>query len=427
MKKIVLIMSMIACILLTACDGDGSDAEKQSQISGVSEIVLYDAYDLKLSVKAIESSEGNRKSIILNMSNDQEQKITATLDEWTVNGTYRIGEHFNMFLDPLSDGKKVMEEMSTLVYTEEIDSIQALRFHLSIWDENYNIIDEQEIDVTFEENLVFALDYNNFLGAKVDEQILLDDERVQVTLLEWGRNPDNNYVETVVCIDNKSDETIPAMISGMNINGIFFDVSERVNFLAPGQKTYADASILISDVEDEEITSIWDIELMILTDESENTGSASYSGGAFYPLILAEKGEVEELFITGKPLESLDDVHISYVDQAVKEWSDGGGYYDWNLAVVNDSDENVEVAIIDVLIDGVPEDTWHDQMNDCTLYFAENEVGAHSSRNVSISLSCYEKLIERPELTFRFQIRSMAGGAVITTGEEVITIAPDQE
>ena len=429
MKKIILIMSLIVCVLLTACKKDVTDQKNESlnQSSGVSEVLLYDANDLKLSMKAVYSAEGNRKSVVLNMSNGRNEEITATLEAWTLNGTYRISEYYTMFLDPMEDSKKVMEEVSSLVYTEEIDSIKEIAFHLSIRDGNYDMIEEKDIHIVFEENLIFALDYNSFLGAKVNEQILRDDEHVKVTLLEWGRNPDNNYVETIVKVENTSDEMIPAMISGMNINGVFFENKSRVHFLEPGYKCFLTTNALISEFEDEGITSVVDIEMLIMTEECENTGIVNYSGGSWYPVILAEKGETEEQVITGELLTTFEGVDISYIGQDESDWAYGGGAYDWNLSVVNNSDENIKIAIVDVLIDGVPEEIWHNQMQDCSLYFASSDVGAHSKRNVSISLSCEETMIERPELTFKFQIRSMAGGSVIATGEEVITITPDQE
>ena len=427
MKRFIVLISLIACMLLTACGKDIGNSAIASQKSkpGVSEVVLYEGHDLKLTMKAIYSIQGHRKSIVLNLDNDHTQPINVKCDQWIFNGTYVLSESALMYLDPLEDGKKVMEEMSELVYSEAIDSVREVCFHLSITDENYDMIDEQDVHIEFDKNLIFELNYNAYLGAKVDTQILKDDEYAKITLLEWGWNPDNNYIETVISVENTSDETIPVMISGMNINGIFFQLKTNMNHLEPGQKCFLTDYLLVSEFEDEGITSIGDIELIIMTDESENTGIVSYTGGSWYPVVLAEKGENAEVFLTGEPLESLEDVHISYVGQSETEWSDGGGYYAWNLAVVNDSDENVQISMIDVLIDGIPEETWHDQVDKCTLYFAGGEVGAHSNRNVSISLSCYEALIERPELTFKFQIRSMAGGAVIATGEEVITITPD--
>ena len=133
MKKIILIMSLIVCVLLTACKKDVTDQKNESlnQSSGVSEVLLYDANDLKLSMKAVYSAEGNRKSVVLNMSNGRNEEITATLEAWTINGTYRISEYYTMFLDPMEDSKKVMEEVSSLVYTEEIDAIKEIVFHLA--------------------------------------------------------------------------------------------------------------------------------------------------------------------------------------------------------------------------------------------------------------------------------------------------------
>ena len=140
--------------------------------------------------------------------------------------------------------------------------------------------------MTFEKPLAHAVEYDQIRDAKADTQVLLENEAVKLTLIEWGKNPDNRSVSTIVCVENHSDMTIPAMISGLRINGIYFQSSELVNHLGPGQKCYAQTSILESEIESAGIMSIQEVEVMILTDESQNTGSVSYAGGEWYPIVL---------------------------------------------------------------------------------------------------------------------------------------------
>ena len=79
---------------------------------------------------------------------------------------------------------------------------------------------------------------------------------------------------------------------------------EYLSLLPPigKDKCFLTTNALISEFEDEGITSVVDIEMLIMTEESENTGIVNYSGGSWYPVILAEKGETEEQVITGELL-----------------------------------------------------------------------------------------------------------------------------
>ena len=121
MKRFIVLISLIACMLLTACGKDIGNSAIASQKSkpGVSEVVLYEGHDLKLTMKAIYSIQGHRKSIVLNLDNDHTQPINVKCDQWIFNGTYVLSESALMYLDPLEDGKKVMEEMSELVELPE--------------------------------------------------------------------------------------------------------------------------------------------------------------------------------------------------------------------------------------------------------------------------------------------------------------------
>ena len=81
MKRFIVLISLIACMLLTACGKDIGNSAIASQKSkpGVSEVVLYEGHDLKLTMKAIYSIQGHRKSIVLNLDNVQNQILSPEL------------------------------------------------------------------------------------------------------------------------------------------------------------------------------------------------------------------------------------------------------------------------------------------------------------------------------------------------------------
>ena len=423
MKKFLSMILMISCIFLMACSGTSGSTSDVPE-DGVSEILLYDANNVKVKIKAAYSVEEKSNNYVLLMENANDQEMDIFMENIVVNQKYKIQDYMGGFVEPLSNEKDSMGELSLMAYNEGLTYIDSIRFHLTIQDENYEVIEESDFDIVFEKPLVHALEYNKFMDAKAAQQVLYEDEKLKLTLVEWGQDPSNkSYISAIVCFENNSDETIPVKISGMGINGHYFSGSDSVDFLKPGQKCYGYYSILRSDVEDEGITSISEVNLLILTDESQNTGIVNYDGGIWYPIVLEEQGDVEENFVEGEVLYEAEDVRVSYIDQEKTEWTDGGGHYAWNLAVVNNSEENIRVSMIDVLVDGIPKDSW--ETNDQNIYLASADVPAHSNRYVDISTSFYGELLPQPEIQFRFQLRTMSGGAVIATSEETITLTPE--
>lgn len=454
MKKILLLMAMLGCMLLMACSGDGQNsasdnndglAQKSEGAEGIlpdentadsaddgdgvlSTAVLYDDHGIQLVFEASLSVSTNRRCYALHCINSNNVEYIVTAEHWLINDSIVIGEESWISLDPLSEEYNTHEEITNTLYMLGISEIESIQCTVYIRDENYEDVDEKEIAMTFSNPLESSVIYDIFMEAKAGRQVLLDDENVTATLLGWGQDPDSNYVRGLVYFENKSDGQIPVKVSGMTINGLFFENFDRVNFLAPGESCYSTCELLISEIESENITSITDIELMLMTDESQNTGTVNYDGGVLYPVTLEVKGENTSAFETGEILETVGDVQISLISQEIKEHvSSDGGVYENKLAIVNDSDENIEVVLIDVYVDGAALDIWKSEHPEAAFFISDKEVAAHAKRYATINVSTYEGDVISPEFTFKFQIRSMAGGAVISTGNEQITITPDIE
>ena len=423
MKKFLCMILVISCMFLMACSGTSGKAS-DVPLDGVGEVVLYNANNMTLTLKAVYSMENKSKDYVLFMENANDQEMRVSMDGIVINQKYKIQEMLGGYVDPLTNEKDSSSELSLLMYNEDLLSVDSIQFHLKLYDQEFQLIEDADYEIVFEKPLIHTLAYNKFMGATASEQILYEDEKLKLTLMEWGQDPSrDSYISAIVCFENNSEESIPVMVSGMGLNGIYFDGSDPVNFLKPGQKSYATYSILCSDVEDEGITSISEVSLLILTDESQNTGIVNYDGGVWYPVVLDEQGDVQKDFAEGEVLYEDEDVRISYIGQEKREWTDGGGYYKWNLAVVNNSDENVRVAMIDVLVDGTPKDTW--ETNNQVIYLASADVPAHSNRYIEISASYYDELLPQPEIQFRFQLRTMSGGSVIATSEEAMTMTAE--
>ena len=420
MRKMLYGMLLLGILLFTGCNKKPMDVQisASAKAEGVSEVVLYEEHGFTLNLKAVDSIEGNRKVYVAEIFNSTDKAFTIYMDEIVFNDIYVVGETEVFYMKPLEGCKNILEEMAITAYTEGIESIHSIEFHLSIRDENYQVIDDCLIDMDFVQPIVHAVDYNLYKDAKAETQILEENESVKLTLIEWGKNPDNNHVTAVVCIENASDQIIPATITGMMINGVYFRTTDKVNYLKPGQKCYAQSYLLENDIENAGIKSIEEVALMILSDEAQNTGTHNYVGGVWYPIQLSEKGVSEATLADGELLDNVDGIEVFYLGMDETQWSEGG-YYTWNLRVVNGTDEHARVGWMDVFVNGVPYDQWKEEHPGCDLYIANGEVGANANRAVSINLS-YDEKIARPEISFKFHIRSIGGSSVLGIGNETI-------
>ena len=425
MKKIIYEILFLGCLLFVGCEAATME-EKTSlvKVDGVSDIVFYENFGLTLNLKAVDSIEGNRKVYATEVTNSTEKEYVVLLSEIVFNDMYVIGEDEMFFADPLKTSKNLLEEMAKVAYSENVPYVTSWQCHLIIKDETYTVVEDCILNLDFDKPLVHAVDYDAYKEAKADGQILEENEWVKLTLIEWGKNPENSYLTAIVCIENQSDQIIPATISGMMINGAYFRTTDAVNYLEPGQRCYAKSSVLESEIENAGITSINEVQVLILTDETQNTGTLSYAGGSWYPIVLEEKGVADETMMTGEVLDLIDGIEISYSGMAGRDWSqDGndGGCYEWKLAVKNDTDEHIRIGMKDLLVDGVPYDTWKESHPETDIYIRDSDVGANASRNMSICLS-YETKIPRPEISFKFHIRSMGGSSVLGESDTMITL-----
>ena len=434
MNNKLFFLIVLASVFLTACDGGKAHSSaignasmnvQGENLEGIQDAVLYEDCGVKVSVMAVESSADAKTSYVLRMDNQNDEEFKLSLTDWIINDTFRIGTEEYLYAEPHCIECNEMTQLSELIYYEDIQAITSIQCHLEIRNEAYEIVAETDIAHELSQPLVSGEVYDVIKGAKAGEQVLVDDENVQVILKGWGKNPSSNYVQGIVYFENKGENQIPVMIDGISINGIFLDIFDHVNFLKKGDSCYSSFDLLESEIEDEGIESITDVQLLVMTDESQNTGNASYGGGEWYPVKLDEKGEMEAVFETGEPMEILEDVEISYVGYEFTEWSNGGGNYRWKLAVINNSDENIKIAVTDCFIDGISEEEWNVSEKDRSFFLSDTDVGAHSNRYIYANISCYDEVEVISDIKFKFQIRSMAGGGVICSGKEQFTLKPE--
>ena len=132
-----------------------------------------------------------------------------------------------------------------------------------------------------------------FMGALAEEQLLLDNEQLRVTLLGLGFSPEE-YVEKLCCqlrVENRSGETLPFLIKGMAVNGSFFEASSPLVNLSPGTLSFPCVSLSSSTLEDRGIDSIGELSLWLRAGEAAQGGAFIDSPGSWYPVVLSRSGQ----------------------------------------------------------------------------------------------------------------------------------------
>ncbi len=300
------------------------------------------------------------------------------------------------------------------------------------WDEDGNekMLMEKPFEVSFPDHFTPELICEPSYDMLAGEQVLSDENGVRITLNGCGGYYGAaDGISGILCIENHSGKAIPYRISAAEVNGrtveIYTDGAGSGN-LPDGAMRYFDFRVSESTLEEAGITSVAEMQLQILTNAEQDTGvSIRSAGGSWYPLKLVQHGDPSDTFEAGEVIYEDDWVRLGYIDTRI-DWypedeyrDEAYGYCNWDVGVVNKTDENIELQLADQVVDGVPRDE-----DDRKPFFKSEEIGPHAKRNTYIFLRIEENQV--PEISFRIQVRRQGGGSLLNYAEDVVTIAPGE-
>ena len=229
------------------------------------------------------------------------------------------------------------------------------------------------------------------LDARAERQVLLDNDRVLVTLEGMGTSPAQRpgSLSFLLRAENRSDRTLPLKACACAVNGAYCDRSSDTFSLAPGAVCYLYTYLLDSDLSGQDISAIDSVSLRLLTDSSENLSPMGWKGGAWYPVALSESGQ------GGGPPEVRE---ILYENQWIRigfvGWEERAPYYagdtrryTWTLVVWGVGDKNLYLFQPD------EEDGY---------YLSNSEIGAGFWTLVKVNVNVTDGT-ERPQLTIRLR------------------------
>ena len=406
---------------------DVESGEKRSRgFSFDDGISVYDKDGISVSLFPYKDQEDGRASCMAVLENTAEKAVAVSFDNLVINGRFAETGYNTFTLDPGETEYRDLDSAQKTAYMLARERIQSISCDMVVEDyETYEEIDSRKVQAEFPASAGTAVSVLPVLGARAREQVLLDNDSVRITLLGCGgilghfsSNPD---LSGVLYFENKTDDKqLPVGIDGVALNGFSVDFSGNKTTLQPHRGAYIDFYVTTMTLEKQEITSLADISLLLIANEEELTGTVNYSGGSWYQLELSEKGNADIQEDFGELLLDNGSFRVYNRGQSTKDISDWSDTYAdiayfWDLMLVNDSDDNAEFRVTDVRLNGEPD-------TENQIYLTE-DVGAHTRRLVQIS-DYYFSGDSRPVLTFKPQLRTLGGGTILYTGDD-ITIRPD--
>lgn len=245
-------------------NSQSESAKKDSLNSSVNieEKVIVDRDGIKITAKSLSYDIFGAELKVL-IENNSSQNITVQARDFSING---------IMVDPsmsadVASGKKANATISfysSEFETAKITTIKDMEFGLTIFDSDSwkDIFDQKGI--TLQTN---AKDYVQKYNT--DGFLAVDQNDVKIYVLKLKDEESFWGADVTVYIENNSDKPITVQARDVSINGFMIDPSFSSEVM-PGKKIYDELSFFESDLKDNDITDITEIELKFLAFNSDS-------------------------------------------------------------------------------------------------------------------------------------------------------------
>jgi len=266
-----------------------------------------------------------------------------------------------------------------------------------------------------------AYNANAFYGVRAEEQLLVDNSQMKVTLLGLGATDTNdpsvpNYI---LRVENKTPEALTLAVSGIALNHVYDRGGPTLN-LAGNHTGYLSGTIATYNFDDIGITQIESVELLLSIIEGDSI-AGGFSRSTLYPITLAESGIQEAPFREGST--------VIFDKEGVRIALDLSRYYytyssnpSFSMTVYNGSDRNILPKLRNATINGIPVSS-EDFVRSLSLYGGDCCPGQYGYGY----LNCNPGDEPAYEVSFTIQLMDIHEEAVVYTDTETITLRLDPE
>ncbi|NLD16658.1 MAG: hypothetical protein GX666_03645 [Tissierellia bacterium] len=230
---------------------DNEPKEKDSQLS-IDEEVVFNEKDIRITLKSFESGGLFGPEFKLLIDNDSDKNITVQVRNMSIN---------NIMIDPIfstdvMSGKKANDGITIMSRDLELFGIETIKevefvFHIFDSDEWETIVDSEVIKIVVKG----AEDYVQIFQE--DGELIYDgDFRIIAKNLS---GPDFGMIGLDLFLENNSDRYVTIQTRDLSINGFMIDGIFSCD-ITPGKKAFDDIAFMESDLLDNGIEKIEEIE-----------------------------------------------------------------------------------------------------------------------------------------------------------------------
>lgn len=313
-------------------------------------ISLYENEKVSVVLLPVQNIEDGSPELYVQVENYAQESISVSINNCTADGV----ELHGWFSAKVAPGQRQQDDW--IHFEARLNAIsqeEEIICELQIKEEGMlgDVIADQQ--VRFPIPTEFYAGCLSFLGAKAEEQVLMDNDRGRITLMECGGYPEDYKQEFggMVCFENQTQQELNFKITKVRLNGMILQPSSKFHFtnladgdaLPPGYSRIEMFTVSEYELDKAGITSITSVELLIVDGMQIRGGNGESEDGTWYPITLSSTGAQQEnqQDIDGTVLMSADGITVYYLQNETAKWTRSG----WKvpICVVNDSNQDIYV------------------------------------------------------------------------------------
>ena len=390
---------------------------------------LLDREELRLDLIFTKDMSTGGPMILYMAENRCEEELRVDISQVLLNGSVRAGTEDTLTV-PAKSVRQMTNPTGLLQSCTWIgyENLREFSASLCLTRSGEKRGESIPCSVSFPEGIRPCFRYESYREGRADRQVLRADEKVCIALLGCGRffqDGSLDRMKGVLWIENRSEEEIPAALSGLEVNGVNLPVSaRRREALPPHSSCLLEFTVGSEDFDLAGIRSVESLRLQILSSAEEDSGGGlSAAGGAWYSVALAVSGTAENSAAEGTLLYDDGLLQLSLVSAEIKEsiWPDVMNA-EYTLYVVNRRTDGISLYFSDPMVDDQPYESAVMKSD----YFDKTNVrfGPQSEGYTVLTLDLPAETAgdSAPVFSFRLQLRSQGGDSIFYTLPERVRI-----
>lgn len=318
-------------------------------------IHLYEDENITLVLLPIRNVDNGSPELFLQADSRFSHSVRVDVSNFTLDGIMLEGFFSEEIAANERKQKQVLNFGASLMDTADADSITC---RVRIGDDYFSSDSDEEQDVEFPVPTEFYDGCLTYMDALGEEQVLMDNDRGRITLLECGCYPDDHEqnLSGMLYFENQSQIRRRFEVTAVKVNGILLN-----SFLSdscsptPGTGEYSTFQVRWDDIALAGITSIYSLELLIVDGQATTNGyheahwGKQSKAGTWYPVTLSRSGSAPEESakpeeIDGTVIYDEDGVTIYYLQHEERHYRNDA----WTIpvCVVNSRSDDISVNFV---------------------------------------------------------------------------------